>query len=227
MAIDPVSASIGAAASLVKGLTGTAQFIKGNRVLKGIKRPTYEIPSEIAKNLSISERMALEGLPEEQRKQYIDNLNRQTGSVLSGFTSRKAGLTGLTNLTQTQSDAFRNLMVEDAAAKQQNQLAAMQQRNIMASYRDKAFEYNKAQPYEQKLAEGQALQGAGLQNIFNGVDELAGTALMAGVGQGDNKSMDKGDYSQYDPNAINMLSSQVGNNWQSAMMNRYKGLPTY
>lgn len=181
MAIDPVSLGLGVAGSLAKGITGFAQFRKGKKVLEGAKRPEYEIPEEIASNLSEAQRIALRGLPEEQRRQYIENIDRQTGAALSGFTSRKAGLTGLTGLAQTQNDAFKNLMVEDAAARQQGELAAMQARNVMASYRDKAFEYNKAQPYQQQVDEGQALQGAGMQNIFGGVDELAGTALMSGI----------------------------------------------
>jgi hypothetical protein len=223
MAIDPISLGIGAAGSAIKGITGAAQYFKGKNLLKDLNRPTYEIPEEIAKNMSIAEKMALQGLPEEQKKQYIENLNRQTGATLSGFSSRKAGLTGLTDLADTQSQAFKNLMVEDATAKQQNQFAAMQQRNIMASYRDKAFEYNKAQPYENTLAEGQALQGAGMQNIFAGIDEIGGTALMAGLRSGEDDAIAAEDGSGYDPYAMSLLSNRVKGNWGNNMRNQYYG----
>jgi hypothetical protein len=223
MAVDPLSLGLGIAGSAAKGITGAAQYFKGKNLLKNLERPTYEIPEEIAKNMSIAEKMALQGLPEEQKRDFIENLNRQAGATLSGFTSRKAGLTGLTDLADTQSRAFKSLMVEDAAAKQANQLAAMQQRNVMASYRDKAFEYNKAQPYEDKLAEGQALQGAGMQNIFGGIDEAAGTALMAGLTD-DRSAEDTTDStSGYDPYAMSLLSQKVQGNWADTMKKNYYG----
>lgn len=222
--MDYASLAIGGIGSAIKGITGAAQFIKGRNILKNAERPVYEIPEEIAKNMSIADRMAMQGLPDEQKRQFVENLNRQTGSVLSGFTSRKAGLTGLTDLAQSQNDAFKNLAVEDAAAKQANQLAAMQQRNIMASYRDKAFEYNKAQPYADTVAEGQALTGAGMQNAFAGIDEAAGTALMAGMNEDDYTDRSMVD-SESDVNPY--LSQGVNQGWRNAMKNKLYGQGAY
>jgi len=76
-------------------------------------------------------------------------------------------------LVQGQNDAYTGLLSADADARQQNQQQLMQQRDVMAQYQDKSFDFNKAQPYEQKLAQSQALMGAGMQNISGGSSSMA------------------------------------------------------
>lgn len=176
--VDP-GLILGGISAVPKAILGTVQAIKGQKELDSAVRPQYEIPEEIKKNLSIAERMTLEGLPSEQKQQYIENLNKSVGATLSGFTSRKAGLSGLTNLVQSQNEAYKNLMVEDAAARQRNELQAIQQRETMAGYKDKAFQMNEMQPYEEQVAEGQALVGSGIQNIAGAFDQLGGVGQQA------------------------------------------------
>lgn len=165
---------LSAASAIPQAGLGIAQAIKGKKTLESAVRPEYEIPEEIKKNLSVAERMALEGLPAEQKRQYVENLNKNMGAALSGFTGRKAGLQGLTSLVQSQNEAFKNLAVEDAMARQRNELSAMNQRETMAQYKDKAFELNKMQPYQEQVDEGQALVGSGIQNIAGSLNQLGG-----------------------------------------------------
>lgn len=167
--LDPVSLAVQGAQTVF----GIGQMIKGKKMARDNKRPTYEIPDEIKKNLSQAQMMAMEGLPEEQKNQYIQNLQRASNFALSGMSDRKGGLAGLGSLVQGQQDAYTGLLSADAQAKQQNQQALMQQRGVMADYKDKAFGLNKMEPYQQKVAESQALIGAGLQNIGGGLGSLA------------------------------------------------------
>ena len=55
---------------------GIGEYEEGKAKLEALEakgRPQYQIPDEIYQNLSHAQRMALEGLPEEQKKQYVEN----------------------------------------------------------------------------------------------------------------------------------------------------------
>lgn len=159
---------------------GVFQTIKGARDLSKLKRPEYGIPEEISRNLSEAERQALEGLPAEQKLQYVQNIERGMQSGLKNLSSRKGGTAGVADLVRSQNDAFTNLVSMDAAARQQNRMFANQARGEMAAYKDKAFAINKMDPYQQKLEAGQANVGSGLQNIFGALD--MGAMLSSGMG---------------------------------------------
>lgn len=169
----------------VQTVTGIAQYIKGRKLAKENKRPSYEIPNEIKQNLTQAQMMALEGLPAEQKKQYVDNIQRSQNFTLGAMDDRKAGLTGLSSLMQNSNDAYRNLLSMDAQAKQANQQQLMGQRGIMANYKDKAFDFNKVQPYEAAAQAAQAMQGAGMQNAFGGLSSIGGSLSGGAGGLGD------------------------------------------
>ncbi len=124
-----------------------------------------EIVDEIKKNMSQAQMQAYQGIPDEQKQEFLQNLARTSNFALGAMEDRKGGLAGLGTLVQNQNDSLMGLASADAAAKQANQQQLMQQRGIMAEYKDKAFDFNKVRPYEAKAAESQALMGAGLQNI--------------------------------------------------------------
>jgi len=169
-----IGAAVAAAAGLAQLGVGAYQMYKGNKMRPD--RPEYKIPDEINANVSQAERMALQGLPEEQKQQYLDNLQRGMSFSMAQSGSRKAGLAGLSALNQQQNDAYGNMLSMDAQARQQNQQLAMQQRGILADYKDQAFQVNKLNPFYEQMAESQGLKGAGLQNIVGGVD-MAATGL--------------------------------------------------
>jgi len=90
---------------------------------------------------------------------------------MSQLGSRKAGLSGLASLNQQQQDAYGNMLSMDAQARQQNQQGLMNQRQVMADYRDQAFQLNKLNPYYEKTAQSQAMMGAGMQNMSQGFQQ--------------------------------------------------------
>lgn len=173
--------TLAAVSAGVKGVTGIAQFLKGRKLAKQNARPTYEIPEEIKQNLSTAQMQALEGLPQEQVNQYLQNIGRSQNFALGAINERKGGLAGLGNIVQSSNDAYSNLMVQDAIAKQQNIANLVGQRNVMADYKDKQFQYNKVEPYQEKAEAATALKGAGLQNLFNAID--------TGVNLSENKAL--------------------------------------
>lgn len=150
---------------------GAAQTAYGMYLKNKNKRPEYSIPNEIGQNLTDAQRMALQGLPEEQKQQFINNIQRGTAFGMSQLGSRKAGLAGLATMNQQQQDAYGNLLSMDAQARQQNQANLMNQRQVMADYRDQAFQLNKLNPYYEKTAQSEALMGAGMQNMSQGFQQ--------------------------------------------------------
>lgn len=167
----------GIASGIVGGLEsgyGLYQSIQGNKLAADNKRPTYEIPPEIQQNLNQSQQMALEGLPDQQKQQYINNIQRSQDFGLQQLSSRKAGLAGLGGVVQSGDDSYNNLLTQDANARQKNQQGLLNARSTMAGYKDKAFQLNQLDPYHDKAAAARALQGAGLQNINTGLSSIAG-----------------------------------------------------
>lgn len=180
-----IPAAVPLALGGAQALFGGIQAGIGASKLKKLERPDYVIPEEIRKNLTESELMALEGLPAEQKQQYIQNIERSQQGALRSLSSRKAGLAGIPALMQSQSDAFTNLLSMDASQRLQNKMLAQQNRQTLAQYKDKAFDINKMQPYQERSAEAQALIGSGIQNLFGGLDQAATFAFMGGGNGGE------------------------------------------
>lgn len=147
---------------------GAVQLAYGLYKQKRNKRPVYEIPAEIQQNLTQAQNQALQGLPEEQKQQYLTNLQRGSAQALSSSASRKGGLAGIAGLNQSQNDAYANLLAMDAQARQQNQNQLYGMRQGMADYKDQAFQLNKVNPYYEQTAQNNAMIGAGMQNMSQG-----------------------------------------------------------
>jgi len=177
MPIDPLTlTSVVAPMALQTGL-GIYQQAKGARMAAQAERPEYEIPQEIYENLSQSELMALEGLPAEQKKEFVDNIQRGIQAGMRGLKDRSAGLAGIGGLVQQQMDQYRNMFSQDAAQRINNIATLQNNRNTMATYRDKEFKTNELDPYMNQVAAAEAMKGAGLQNIMGGVSAGSNTYL--------------------------------------------------
>lgn len=149
------------------GATGLGQMAYGLYLQRKNKRPSYSIPDEIFQNLTQTQQAALEGMSEEQRMQWIQNIQRGSAFGLSQLGSRKAGVAGLAALNQQQNDAYANVATQDAIMKQQNQKDVLNARQTLADYRDQSFQLNKLNPYYERVSEAQGYLGAGMQNMSN------------------------------------------------------------
>ena len=159
----------------INSAVGIGQYLSGRKKAKENSKPEYEIPSEIKDNLSQAQLQALQGLPEAQKNQYIQNVQRTQNQGLNALGDRKSGIAGLASLTQAGNDANTNLLSMDAQARQQNQSGLMNARTQMSGYKDKDFELNKLLPFQQQAQAAQGLQGAGLQNIVGGLNSMQNT----------------------------------------------------
>lgn len=178
------SAASGAANSisgLVSGITGLIQKHKANKLLAQTKRPTYAIPNEILQNQKQAELNARQGLPSEQYQQGMQNIARQQNTALQRATDRRGGLLAVAGTQQVGTDAALNLDVANAKQRLQNQQALYGVNNQVAQYRDKAFQINQLQPYQQQYNYGMSLLGQGNQNLLGGIDKLVAGGLRAGT----------------------------------------------
>lgn len=166
----------GAASAGVKAVTGIYQIYEGNRIAKNNKRPTYEIPQAVKDMMSEAEMLQYQGLPESSKQQYIDNLSRNMAFSFGQADTRKAGLTGVAAINQQSQDAAKDILAKDAQIKLNNIDKLQNTRGRYGEYQDKAFTFNKANPYYEKANQAEALIGAGMQNL-GGATNTAATVI--------------------------------------------------
>lgn len=176
-----VGLAISSAAAALQGITGAVQVASANKKKKGLVRPVYETPEEIEKNKAIAEHEATYGLDANSKLLATQGADRAIAASLYGGQSRRAGTAGAAGIVQAGADAALNLASEDQRERARKMGVAMGARSESAAYKDKEFTYNKADPFAEKVAEVQALQGAGMQNIGGALN----TAAMAGMYTGD------------------------------------------
>lgn len=174
-------AALAAVPAVAQGVTGIYQTIKGNQLANSMERPTFDIPQEILDNLTDAQIQALRGMPAEQKQQYLDNVMRSQQSALGAMGDRKAGLAGLGGVQQNAVDAYRNMLSMDAQQRQTNELALQGVRSDVAGYKDKQFQINELDPYNQTMAAAEGMQGAGIQNFMGGVTSGAKMGLDYGM----------------------------------------------
>ena len=162
-----IPAALLLAPSLMQSATGMYQAAKGMSMKP--ERPDYEIPQEVLDNLTDAEINALQGLPDATVQQFVENAQRASQTAMAQMSGRKAGTSAIGDLYQKELDSYKDLLSQDALARVQNQSALTAARKDVASEKARAFDLNKYQPF---LADAQAkrdLTGAGLKNVFGGL----------------------------------------------------------
>jgi len=172
------------AGGLVSGITGFFQRRKAKKELAKLKRPEYEIPQEILRTQKMAEQDAAEGLPSQQYNQAQQGIQRQQNRAISMAADRRGGLMALPTIQQTGTDAQLNLDVKDAEARRTNKQRLYGIMGQTAGYRDKAFEVNKMQPYQEDKNYYMGLLGAGDKNLTGGAEKFLGGALSMGQQRG-------------------------------------------
>ena len=180
----------------VKTYKGYQQKKKGEKALSRLETPEYKIPNELYESLSDAEKSQVEGLPAEQKAEFVKNIERTQQSSLKASAERKGGLLGLQSSTSQETDAYTNLVQMDASARKQSKLQKKSEieRARARIARAKGEEFNvRENRYQQGLASAQGLIGAGEQNFMGGVSGLSSTAIGAiGSRQGTQDELGQG-----------------------------------
>ena len=178
VAAGTAAVSLGVAA--YKGYKGKKQKEKARDEMKKLVKPTYSIPREIFDNLSDAEKRTVEGLPAQQKQEFVKNLERTQATRFKSATDRKSGLLGLQAQTSATNDAYTNLVSKDALmktqSKQRKEAEIAQARMNMAAHRDKAFAISRGD-YDAKLNSLQADYQAGARNQNAAEQSALNTAI--------------------------------------------------
>lgn len=153
--------------------TGVAQAVAGGVKANRLDRPEYKIPDAVEANMTMAQRMAFQGLPDEQKQEFIQQIDRQMSSSMQGMSDRKAGIGAISALNQQAQDSSMKLLSMDTQQRMANIQNLMNMRNQYAQYSDKQFMMNEMQPFQQELQAAQQFQSAGLQNIMGGIGSIA------------------------------------------------------
>lgn len=152
---------------------GGVQALSGMASAAGLDRPEYEIPPEIEANMTQAERLAFQGLPDAQKKEFIQRMERQMATSLSNLSDRRAGIGSIAALSQQAQDQNLKLLSADSQQRISNINTLMNMRDRYAQYSDKKFMINQMEPYQEALQASREMTSAGIQNITSGITGIA------------------------------------------------------
>jgi hypothetical protein len=223
---------ISAIPSLVQAGVGLSQQRQSKKILDNLVRPTYNIPTAATEALGTARTLASSNqLPNQVQAEQA--INQGTANALYNInqnaTSGTEALAALTGVTANEMGAMNNLSGQAANfanSQNANLIAAL---GNYAQFQDRAFEYNQNQPFLFKANQAAALGGAGMQNMFNGFNNLAGVganAMMLGgakstmgntdlqnqVAGMDANKFQNNPFGQVKSSTPNMLASTFSNN---------------
>lgn len=111
--------------------------------------------------------------------QVYQNIGRNANAALGAAQDRRGGLASIGAIQQGSNDASLGLAVADAQARMSNIKNLMQQNNVMTQYRDKAWQWNQQEKFQENAAAIRALKAASNQNINNGIQGATSIGLNA------------------------------------------------
>jgi len=171
------------AAASIAALSGGYKIYQGNKTRKkgerkedSLSRYKYEIPNEIGDNQALSQNLANQGIPDAERNAYLDDINQTQANSINNFKGRKGGLFGAEVVGGQSQDALRKLRLDDTRERLSNLKQLMISNQVMADYKDKQFQLNEIDPYQDDLSYARSLQGAGRMSMNNGLDSIASSA---------------------------------------------------
>lgn len=148
---------VGAGVSIYKGIKQKSDAKKLLAQTQG-----KEVPQALLDNQRLATQQANEGMPSEQYAVARRNIDRQNNLAIMRSNSRRGGLGLIGQIQQGTNDAYGNLDARSAAMKVNNQGRLMAVNSQIGGFQNQKYhgDYNYAR----------SLQGAGNENINNGID---------------------------------------------------------
>lgn len=175
--MDPMSIGLIAqgAGNIMKTGLGFAQLLRG--AFMKVKRPEYTIPDAVQENVALRRAQLFGGLAgaSQYRNQILQNQANFNTNLRQGSTDSSTYLSALAMGQGNTNRSFQDLQRMEAEDYQRRLSGLEQANNTLGQYQDKAWQYNKYEPYMNKAQTKSALIGGGLQNIFGGLGDTANT----------------------------------------------------
>lgn len=175
--IDPITMGIGAglqgAMGLGKMIAGGIQARRGKKDLAVLEanRPVYERPQEVTQAGNISR---LRYLNPNMPGQSL--MEQKVGQQQANTLQNIQDMGGVADIYQTQinaNNAMNDIGVQAASQRLQNEMNLLNQLAVEADYSDKEFDTNTYIPWQENRKSALDRIGAGTQNLFGGMDNLA------------------------------------------------------
>lgn len=179
--LNPVTAlKIGSMVpDLFKTIAGGFQFGKGNKLENEITRPLMDIPESAKEALSLARNQASQKLLPGQgyyETQLDKNQSRSLAAVRESATNPAQIAEAALRIGDQTDDSILNMAIRGAERYDMNQRNLQDQLGAMADWEQLQFEMNELEPFLDDAALASSLQGAGLQNMFGGLDSLGANA---------------------------------------------------
>lgn len=171
------AATVAAGASAYKIGVGVKQRKEAKKLYKDIEDPNYQTPSYIKDNLATAQRRATEGISAAEENAFLDNTASSEANLISAYRTRKGGTAGAVAAGENRRKSNRDLLILDAKQRQENELQLMKQRQLMGEYADKEFQVNTLDKFGRELNYARSLEGAAMNNINNGLDDMVSSGL--------------------------------------------------
>jgi hypothetical protein len=159
-----------------QGIAGIFQNARANKMARNNPRPIYNIPNEVFANQQMAQQMATQGMPAQEYQNTLKGIQTQQAAALAASTDRRGGLSNIASIQGQSNAAMGNLQAQSAEQRIANIRNLMAQNNQLAGYRDKAWDYNKRQKFEENAAAIRALKGSATQNMTQGFGSALGAA---------------------------------------------------
>ena len=167
--------------SLIKGLFGAAQSAKANKGINKLlsHQPTYKRPEEYAQQLELREK----GLNAQRPGEALD-ASRIGGATSTAYGAAERGAISsntygksVGDIYQKSLNAYQDLGVQGDRYRQTQQDKYANTLQQGANYSDTEYQENVLNPYERELNLKYGDKQSGQQNLFNGIQGMASTAL--------------------------------------------------
>ena len=173
--------AIAGATEGIKIIGGIAQALAGRRILRKTKLPEYEIASELPKNVALAQTVKNSGMAPEVYGRASNNIQRNMNFGIKALGDRRGVLAGISGIVGRSNDAYGDLAAKDAEIRNRNLVSGTQMEMganaQLANQKNMKMKWEKLDPYTRRIDSGQALLGAGMQNIFGGLSGLGNVAI--------------------------------------------------
>jgi hypothetical protein len=177
--------------NLLKTGFGAFQAIKGNKLSKELDRPFFDIPESAMEALSRSKQLASETLMPGQgyyETQIDKSASRSFAGAREGASNPAQLMEAALKIGENTNDSVLSMAIKGMERKDSNSRDLIKDLGTMSKWEQMQFNTNEMQPFLDDASLASSMQGAGLQNIFGGLDGM-GAGLSAMLGEEDMAAM--------------------------------------
>lgn len=156
--------------------TGIAQLAKSRRIRA--ERPTYEIPQEVRQSLAMRQATLNARAPGavQAERNIMQNQSSTLNNIRQGAGDSSSLLAAAGAVQGTAQRGMRALAAQEEQGFYSRLAGLERAQSQMGAYRDKEFQLNEYEPFQDAMATKSALMEGGLRNINDAVSDVGATA---------------------------------------------------